>query len=144
MKKDYRNNDEGQEIVQRIEAVQRRIADGKAAPQKRYDSRPDDRNCREQVGDDRGGPIAHLSPRQDISHKSRGDQQQQDDDPENPEQLARGLVRSVIKAAEQMDIDDSEKHRPAVHMDIANEPAIVHIAHYSLNRIKSEIGTRRV
>src|SRR6516165_8502680 len=41
-----------------------------------------------------------------------------------------------------MDVNNREKHRCAVHMSIANQPAPVHVAHYSLDRIEGKIGTR--
>src|SRR6516165_2247321 len=41
-----------------------------------------------------------------------------------------------------MDVNNREKHRCAVHMSIANQPAPAHVAHYSLDRIEGKIGTR--
>src|ERR1700751_3250347 len=43
-----------------------------------------------------------------------------------------------------MDVDDREKHRRAIHMGVPDEPAPVDVAHYSLDRIESESGTRRI
>src|SRR3984893_16960053 len=39
-----------------------------------------------------------------------------------------------------MNINDRKKHRRAVHMGIAQEPAIIHVAHNSFDRIEGEIG----
>src|SRR5207248_10740925 len=71
---------ERQQVVQRIEAVQCRVANGKAAPQESYNARSDQWDCRKQIGDDRGGPVAHLSPRQHVSHEGCGDQQQRSEE----------------------------------------------------------------
>ena len=109
MQEDHRDDDEGQQVVQRVEAVEGRIADGKAAPQQRHDALADQRDRREQVGDDGGGPVAHLAPGQHIAHEGGRDHQHQDDDAENPQQFARVFVRAVIKSAEQVDIDDRER-----------------------------------
>jgi hypothetical protein len=51
---------ERQQVMQREEAVQRRIVDGKAAEQELLDPFADQREGREEAGDDGGAPEGHL------------------------------------------------------------------------------------
>ena len=37
-----------------------------------------------------------------------------------------------------------EEHRRAVHVDVAQQPAVIHVAHDALDRVECEIGVRRV
>ena len=91
--------------MQGVEAVQGGVADGKAAPQKRNDALPDQRYGREQIGNNRGRPVAHLTPGQHIPHKGRHDRQYQNDDPEYPQQFARLLVGTIIEPAEHVNVE---------------------------------------
>ena len=75
MQTDDRDDDERQQVMQREEAVEGRVADRKTAPQERHDLVADDRDRREQIGDDRCRPIAHLAPGQHIAHEGRRDHQ---------------------------------------------------------------------
>ena len=43
-----------------------------------------------------------------------------------------------------MDIDGKEEHRRAIGVNIADQPAIIHIAHNVFDRIKGKIDMRRV
>ena len=135
---------EGQEVVQRIEAVERRIADRVAAPQIGDDGVAHDRDRREQVGDHRGAPEAHLAPGQHIAHEGGRHHQEQDDDAQEPQELARRLIGAVIEAARGVDIGGGEEHRGAVQMQIAQQPAGVHVAHDVLDRVEGERRFRRV
>jgi len=89
---DHAGDHERQQIVQREEPVQRRIADRIAAPQQGDDAVADIGNGGEQVGDDGGAPEAHLAPRQHIAHEAGRHHQEVDDDAEDPQDLARLLV----------------------------------------------------
>ena len=144
MEEHHGQNDEGQQVVERIEPVEGRIADGKSAPQQGDDALADPRDRREQIGDHSGRPVAHLAPRQHVSHKGGRNHQYQNHDTEYPQQFARLLVRAVIKSAEQMDVDDREEHRRPVHMGVAQHPAEIDVAHDALDRVEGEIGVRRV
>ena len=135
---------ERQQIVQREEAVQRRIADRVAAPQQGHDAVADIGNGREQVGDDGGAPEAHLAPRQHVTHEARRHHQEVDDDAEDPQHFARLLVRPVIKAAEHVDVDGEKEHRRAAGVHVAQQPAVVHVAHDAFDRLEGQIGIRRV
>ena len=135
---------ERQQVMQREEAVQRRIADRIAAPQQRHDAVANIGHGREQVGDDGGAPEAHLAPRQHVPHEAGRHHQQIDDDTEDPEHLARLLIRPVIKAAEHVDVDGEEEHRRAGGMDVAEQPAEIDVADDQFDRSEGEIGMRRV
>src|SRR3546814_2306192 len=58
---------------------------------------------------------------------------------EQPHHLARGLVRSVIKPAEDVDIDHDEEHRRAGGVRIAQQPARIDVAHDVLDREKGDV-----
>ena len=135
---------ERQQVVQREEAVQRRIADRVAAPQQRHDAVADVRDRAKQVGDDGGAPEAHLAPRQHVAHEACRHHQQIDDDAEDPEHFARLLVRPVIEAAEHMDVDGDEEHRCAIGVQVAQQPAVVDVADDQFNRLEGEIDMRGV
>ena len=141
---DHAGDHERQQVVQREEAVQRRIADRIAAPQQGHDAVADVRNGREQVGDDGGAPEAHLAPRQHVAHEAGRHHQQVDDDAEDPQHLARLLVRPVIKAAEHVDVDGKEKHRRTAGVHVAQQPAVIDVAHDAFDRPEGQIGIRRV
>ncbi len=64
--------------------------------------------------------------------------------PSLPQQFARRLVGSEIEAAEHVHIDDDEEHRRAVHVDVAQQPAVIHVAHDALDRIEGMVDMRRV
>ena len=141
---DHADDDERQQVVQRIEAIERRIADRKAAPQPGDDRIADAGDRREQVGDHGRRPEAHLAPRQHVAHEAGGDHQEEQDHAEDPQHLARLLVGAVIHAARDMDIDGEEEERRAVGVDVAQEPAVIHVAHDAFDGIEGEIDIRRV
>ena len=130
--------------MQREEAVQGRVADRITAPQQGHDALTEIGYGREQIGDDGGAPEAHLAPRQHVAHEAGRHHQQVDDDAEDPEHLARRLIRPVIEAAEHMDIDGEEEHGCAAGMHVADQPAVVHVADDQLDRFEGQIGVRRV
>ena len=135
---------ERQQIVQREEALQRRIADRVAAPQPGRDRFTDQRDRREEVGDDGGAPEAHLAPRQRVAEEAGRHHQQIEDDAEDPEHLARLLVGAVVHAAGHVDVDGDEEHRGAVGMQIAKQPPVVHVAHDVLDGVERHVGLRGV
>ena len=135
---------ERQQVVQRVEAIERRIADRKATPQPLGDGLAHDRDRREQVGDDDGRPVAHLAPGQHVAHEAGHDHEQQQDHAEDPQHLARLLVGAVIHAAEHVDVAGEEEHRRAVGVHIAQQPAVVHVAHDAFDGIEGEVDMRRV
>ena len=71
--------------------------------------------------------------------------QQIDDEAEHPHQLARRLVRTVIKSAEDVDVGDDEEEAGAVHVRVAQQPAGVDVAHDQLvDRIECAVGGRGI
>ena len=139
-----RHDDERQQVVQREEAVERRVVDGEAAPQPGDDRFADDRDGREQVGDDGGAPEAHLAPRQHVTHEGRRHHQQEDDHAQDPQQFARRLVGAVVHAAEDMDVDGDEEERRAVHVQVADQPALRHVTVDALDGVEGHQHVRRV
>ncbi len=139
----HAGNYERQQVVQREEAVQGRIADGIAAPQQGHDALAEIGNRREQIGDDGSAPETHLAPGQRVAQEAGRHHQEIDDDAENPEDFARLLVRPVIQAAEHVDVNGKEEHRRAAGVHIAHQPAVIHVAHDQLDRLEGQVGVRR-
>jgi hypothetical protein len=83
-------------------------------------------------------PEAHLAPYQHITHERGGHHQQEDDESEHPQHFTRRLVRTVIEAAEYVDIDDTEEEAGANRVHVADHPAAVDVAHDVLDRIKGD------
>ena len=135
---------EGQQVMQREEAVERRVVDRIATPQPGRDGIAHHRNGREEVGDDRRAPEGHLAPRQHIAHEGGRHHQQEDDHAQNPEHFARCLVGAIVEAAQHVDVDGDEEHRGAVGVGVAQEPAPVHVAHNVLDGVEGEIDMRGV
>ena len=92
---DHAGDHERQQVVQREEAVQRGVVGRIAAEQPDPDRLADQREGREEAGDDLGAPEAHLPPRQHVAHEAGRHHQQEDDQAEQPDHLARRLVRAV-------------------------------------------------
>ena len=63
---------------------------------------------------------------------------------EDPEDLARRLVGAVVEAAEDVDVDGDEEHRGAVGVQVAQQPAVIHVAHDVLDGVEGQRGVRRV
>ena len=137
-------NDERQEIMQREEAVQCRIVDGKATEQPRLDRLTNERNRTHDVGDHGCTPQGHLTPRQYVTHEGRNDHQQEDDDTQAPQNFARGFVRAIIKATEDVDVNGQEEHAGPVGVHEAHQPAIINVPHDAFNRIKGHIDLGHV
>ncbi len=137
-------DDERQEVVQREEAVERRVVDRRPAEEPGLDVRADQRDRREEAGDDRGAPERHLAPGQDVAHEGRRHHQEVDQHPDDPGDLARLLVGAVVDAAEDVAVDREEEQRRAVGVDVAQRPAAVDVAHDVLDRGEGEAGVRGV
>ena len=135
---------ERQQIMQRVEPVECRQVHAEAAPQPGHDRLADDREGGEQVGDDRGAPVGHLAPRQHVAHEGGGHHDQHDHHAEHPQQLPRVLVGPVVHAAEDVDVGDDEEHRGTVLVHVADQPAVVHVAHDALHAVERERGVRLV
>ena len=86
----------------------------------------------------------HLAPGQHVAHEGRRHHQQEDHHAQHPQQLARRLVGAVVEAAEDVDVDHDEEHRGAVGVGVAQQPAVVHVAHDVLDAVEGHAGMRRV
>jgi hypothetical protein len=115
-----------------------------AAEQPVLDRLADQRDRAEQAGDHLGRPEAHLPPGQDIAHEGGRHHQEEDDEAEHPHHLARRLVGAVIEAAEDVEIGDDEEEARAVGVEVAQEPALVDVAHDMLDRGEGGVGVRRI
>ncbi len=85
--------------------------------------------------------IGHLAPRQHIAEEGGGHHQKVDDTAKDPQHFAWRLVGAVIEPAEHVNIDGKEEHRRAIGVNVAEQPAIRHIAHDTLNRRKRAVDT---
>jgi hypothetical protein len=131
-------------IVQGEEAVQGRVAHRVAAPEVADDGLADDRNRREEVRDHGGAPEAHLAPGKHVAHEGGGHHQDEDDHTENVENLTGRLVGAVVEVPEDVDVDGDEEHRRAVGVQVADQPAVVHVAHDVLDGLERHAGVRGV
>ena len=137
-------DDERQQIVQREEAVQRGVVDGRAAAQPDQDRLADDRDGPDQIGDHLCAPVGHLAPRQDVAEEGGGDHQEEDQAADDPDHLARRLVRAVVEAAQHVQIDRDEEHRGPVGVGVADDVAAVDVAHDALDRGEGHFGVGHI
>ena len=140
----HADDEERQQVMQRIKAIEGGIADRIAPPEPGDDRFADPRDRREQIGDDGCRPETHLPPGQHVAEEPGRDHEHEKDHAENPQDLARLLVGAVIHAAEHVDVGGQEKHRGAVPMQIAQQPAVIHVAHDVLDGIEGVVDMRRI
>ena len=137
----------GRRVVQREEAVQGRRRPPRsrhaAAAGARWPVRPP-ASAAEHVGDDRGAPEGHLAPGQHVAEEGRGHHQQENDDAEDPQDLARRLVRAEIQPAEDVHVNGREEHRRAHRVGRLDDAARVHVAADVLHRVEGEADLRGV
>ena len=122
--------------MQREEAVQGRIGDAVVTADPLDQARSDDRHGAEEVHDDLRPPERHVAPGQHVAHEGLGHQREINDHAEQPQQFARGLVRAVQHRAEHVQVDDDEEGRGARGVQVAQEPAVGHLAHDVLDRVE--------
>ncbi|MNZ64110.1 hypothetical protein D3C78_822720 [compost metagenome] len=103
----------------------------------------DDRDRTEQRDDHLGAPVGHLAPRQQVAHEGFGHQRQIDQHAEDPHQLARLLVGAVHQAAEHVQVHHHEERRSASGVHVAQNPAVLHVAHDVFDGGESLLGGRR-
>ena len=138
------SDDEGQQVMQAEEAVERRVIHAHAAPEQFNDVAAHHREGAEQIGDDGGTPEGHLAPGQHIAHEGRCHHQQEDHHAQHPQQFAWRLVGTVIHAAEDVDIDHNKEHAGAVHVNITDQPAEIHITHDAFDTVEGQACMRGV
>ena len=144
MEDDECGDDEGQEVVQRVEPVERWAADREPAPEPVGDRRSDEGNRGEEIGDDRRAGEAHRTPGQHIAHERGRHHQEIDDDADDPKQLARRLERAVVEAAQHVDVAGEEEQRRAARVHVTDQPAVVHVPHDVVDRGESLRRRRHV
>ena len=137
-------DDEGQQVMQREEAVQRRVADRRSAQQPGLQRLSHAGDGAEQAGDHGRAPEGHLAPRQHISHEGGRHHQDVDQHADDPGDLARGLVAAVVEAAENVQIDRHEEQRRAAHVDIAQHMPAIHVAHDVLDAGEGHVDMRGI
>ncbi|OIQ75610.1 hypothetical protein GALL_427180 [mine drainage metagenome] len=140
----HAGDQERQQIVQREEAVKRRVGHGRPAEEPRLNGRPDPRDSTEQAGDNRCTPERHLAPGQNVSHERRRHHGKVDQHTDDPGHFARGFVAAVVEAAEDVQVDRDEEQRRAVHVHVPDHVAAAHVTHDMLNRGEGETGVRRI
>jgi hypothetical protein len=113
---------EGQQVVQREEAVQRGVVHRRSAQQPGLDGVADEGDRAEQAGDHGRAPEGHLTPGQNVAHEGGAHHQEVDQHADDPRDLARGLVGAVVETAEDVHVDRDEEQRRAVLVHVA-EPS---------------------
>ena len=144
MHDDQRRDDKRQQIVQREEAVQRGVVHRGSAQQPGLDRFTHKRDCAKQAGDHGRTPEGHLTPRQNVAHEGSAHHHQVNQHTDDPRDLTRGFVRAVEQAAEDVDIDRNKEQRRAVHVQIAQHIAAIHVAHDVFDAGKGQIDMRGV
>ena len=122
-------NDRQGDHVQGEEAVQGDTGDQVVTTDPLGQVVADDRNGTEQRDDHLGTPVGHLAPGQQVAHEGFGHQHQVDQHAEDPHQFARLLIGAVEQTAEHVQVDHDEECRGAGGVQVAQDPAILDIAH---------------
>ena len=133
-----------QEVVQAEEAVQCWLADGAGAQKPSLQRLTNEGDRTKQACNHSCSMEGHLSPRQNIAQKASGHHEQIDQHTDDPCDFARGFVAAVVETTEHMRIDSNKEQRRAIHVEIANHMATVHVAHDVLNRSEGQIDMRCV
>ena len=129
--------------VQREEPVQRHVGDVVVAADPLDERVADQRDRAEQRHDHLRAPVRHVAPRQQVAEERLGHQHEVDQHAEDPQQLARLLVRAVQQRAEHVQVDDDEERRGAGRVHVADQPAPLDVAHDVLDRAE-RLGGRRL
>ena len=129
--------------VQREEPVEGHVRDVVVAADPLDERVADPRDRAEQRDDHLRAPVGHVAPGQQVAEERLGHQAQVDQEAEDPQQLARLLVRPVQQRAEHVQIDDDEERRGAGRVQVADQPAPLDVAHDVLDRAE-RVGGRRL
>src|SRR5690606_26554473 len=100
----------------------------------------DDRNSAHQRHNHVGAPVGHLTPGQYVAHEAFDDQYQVDGHAEYPHQFTGLLVRAVHQTTEHVQINHDEERRSAGGMQIAQQPAPLHVAHDVFDGSEGALG----
>ena len=124
-----KNDDWQRDHVQCEEAVQRDAGDEVVTANPLGQVTTDYRNGTKQRDDYLGTPVGHLPPRQQIAHEGLSHERQIDHHAEDPHQLARLLIGAVEDPTEHMQIDHHEERGRARGVQVADDPAVLNVAH---------------
>src|SRR5690606_31369882 len=102
----------------------------------------DHRDGTEQRDDHLRTPVGHLAPGQQVAHEGLGHQRQVDQHAEDPHQLAGLLVGAVEQAAEHVQVHHDEERGSTGGMQVAQDPAVLHVAHDVLDGSEGAFGGR--
>ncbi len=129
MKDDQQTKDKRQKIMGTKETIKGSIIDTITAPDKfdKVIAQPGD--GAEEVGDDGGAPVTHLSPREDIAQEGGSHHEEVDKDTKNPQEVTRHIITIIIETSTDVQVDEEEEEGGAISMNIADEPAIIDISH---------------
>ena len=122
--------------MQRKEAGQRRIGNAVVAADPFHQWGADSGDGAEQVHDHLRAPERHVAPGQHVTHEGLGHQRQVHQHADQPQELAWRPVRAVQERPEHVQVDDDEERGGAGGMQVADEPAEVHLAHDVLDRVE--------
>ena len=120
--------------VQREEAIQRDAGNEVITAHPFDDGLAEIGYGAEQRNDHLCAPVGHLAPGQHISEKGFGHQRQVDGHAEQPHEFPRRPVGTVQETAEHVQIDHQKEGRGTGGMQVAQDPAVVDIAHDVLDR----------
>ena len=109
--------------MQREESGERRAGDDRAAQHQRDNRRPGDGHAAGDRGADPETPVGVLIEAHDLSGKRHAERRQQQEDADDPGQLARILVGAEQKDLRHVDEDDRDHEVRSPSVQRANEPA---------------------
>ena len=95
--------------VKAEEAVKGSVTHHKITANQQGQIRADKRNCRKQVDDHLGTPVAHLAPGQQIAHEGFSHQHQENTAAKQPDQFTWLAVAAIDQAAEHVQVDHDKK-----------------------------------
>ena len=127
--------------VQGEEAVQGHAGNQVVATNPGHQVLTDHRNGTEQRNDHLRAPVGHLAPGQYVADEGLGHQHDKNQHAEDPDQLARLLVRAVNKCPEHVQVDHHKESGGTRGVHIAQNPAVIDITHDVFDRGESLLGT---
>jgi hypothetical protein len=86
--------------------------------------------------------ISGNSP--EVAHERCGHHREVDQHADDPGNLARGLVGTVVEAAEYMGINRKKEQGGTIHVGVAQHVTAIHVAHDMLDRGESQVSVRRI
>src|SRR6478736_4021698 len=109
--------------VEHVEPEQRVLPDLQAAQQDPVERRVDQRRVSAHVRADRDRPERDLVPRQQVAAEAEHDRQEQQDHPDDPVELARWLVGSVVEDPRHVEEDEEHHQVGGPPVDVTGQQA---------------------